>query len=86
MAILTADGNGTSSSSSSSSGAAAAPKQRSNWRREKSRYGPMFLSPEVVTPRGPQFPGDGGDLPATPTWVPRLTPSRRGDDLYLNVH
>ncbi|POR34637.1 Uncharacterized protein TPAR_05162, partial [Tolypocladium paradoxum] len=51
-----------------------------NWRRESG--GPLYLSPELVTPRQ-QAPGD---LPATPTWIPRLTPSRRGDDLYLNVH
>lgn len=25
------------------------------------------------------------DLPSTPTWLPRLTPTRRGDDLFLNV-
>ncbi|KAI0407647.1 hypothetical protein F4802DRAFT_552776 [Xylaria palmicola] len=26
-----------------------------------------------------------GTLPQTPTWQPKLTPTRRGDDLYLNV-
>lgn len=56
------------------------PSHQSNWRRESG--GPLYLSPELVTPRQ-QAPGD---LPATPTWIPRLTPSRRGDDLYLNVH
>lgn len=25
------------------------------------------------------------DLPSTPTWLPRLTPTRRGEDLVLNV-
>lgn len=31
--------------------------------------------------------GDGGDpeLPKTPGWVPRLTPTRRGDELFLSV-
>lgn len=44
------------------------------WRRDD------FPPPGVpMTPRLP------GDLPATPTWVPRLTPTRRGDDLFLNV-
>jgi hypothetical protein len=33
----------------------------------------------------PAAPGMPSDLPATPTWVPRLTPTRRGDDLFLNV-
>ncbi|KAI1418522.1 hypothetical protein F5Y13DRAFT_184164 [Hypoxylon sp. FL1857] len=26
-----------------------------------------------------------GSLPHTPTWLPKLTPTRHGDDLYLNV-
>ncbi|KAI0141699.1 hypothetical protein GGR57DRAFT_402176 [Xylariaceae sp. FL1272] len=26
-----------------------------------------------------------GTLPMTPTWLPKLTPTRRGDDLFLNV-
>lgn len=28
---------------------------------------------------------DGKELPATPGWKPKLTPTRRGDDLFLNV-
>jgi hypothetical protein len=28
---------------------------------------------------------DGSDLPRTPGWVPRLTPTRRGDELFLSV-
>lgn len=43
------------------------------WRRDG------LLSPEPVTPKM------AAELPATPTWVPRLTPTRRGDDLFLNV-
>jgi hypothetical protein len=27
----------------------------------------------------------GGEMPATPGWVPRLTPTRRGDELFLSV-
>ncbi|EFY91452.1 hypothetical protein MAC_02615 [Metarhizium acridum CQMa 102] len=48
--------------------------------RHRASGGPMYLSPEVITPRG-----SSGDLPSTPTWLPRLTPTRRGADLYLNV-
>ncbi|KAH7149402.1 hypothetical protein B0J13DRAFT_304948 [Dactylonectria estremocensis] len=29
--------------------------------------------------------GRDSGLPATPTWLPRLTPTRRGKDLFLNV-
>jgi hypothetical protein len=29
--------------------------------------------------------GGGKELPATPGWKPKLTPTRRGDDLFLNV-
>ena len=29
--------------------------------------------------------GYGSDLPRTPGWVPRLTPTRRGDELFLSV-
>ncbi|KAK1654263.1 hypothetical protein BDP81DRAFT_497081, partial [Colletotrichum phormii] len=54
----------------------------------------MLLSPDAALfPTPPGFPsrtggggaGRGGHLPATPTWQPRLTPTRRGDDLFLNV-
>lgn len=30
-------------------------------------------------------PGQQQDLPSTPGWRPKLTPTRRGDDLFLNV-
>ncbi|KAI1643558.1 uncharacterized protein F4817DRAFT_250054 [Daldinia loculata] len=30
-------------------------------------------------------PSPRGSLPATPTWQPKLTPTRHGDDLYLSV-
>ena len=29
--------------------------------------------------------GNEGDLPGTPGWVPKLTPTRRGDELFLSV-
>ncbi|KAH8204669.1 hypothetical protein TruAng_001144 [Truncatella angustata] len=51
------------------------------------RQGPGgFLSPEMAAMMspGPRGLGTGG-LPATPTWQPKLTPTRRGDDLFLNV-
>ncbi|OAA42214.1 hypothetical protein NOR_05063 [Metarhizium rileyi] len=41
---------------------------------------PMYPSSDLVTPQR-----YSGDLPSTPTWLPRLTPTRRGEDLYLNV-
>jgi hypothetical protein len=43
------------------------------WRRDG------LLSPEMATPKRT------GDLPATPIWQPKLTPTRRGDDLFLGV-
>lgn len=33
---------------------------------------------------GGQYLGTG-DLPKTPGWVPKLTPTRRGDELFLSV-
>ncbi|KAI1851092.1 hypothetical protein JX266_003757 [Neoarthrinium moseri] len=50
------------------------------WKRQGGPPGSAgLLSPEMaamMSPRG---------LPATPTWQPKLTPTRRGDDLFLNV-
>ncbi|KAI1133409.1 hypothetical protein F5Y10DRAFT_87593 [Nemania abortiva] len=43
------------------------------WRRR----GDGLLSPDMASPRG--------TLPQTPIWQPKLTPTRRGGDLYLNV-
>ena len=41
----------------------------------------------------PQLAGGGGmqvvertDLPSTPGWIPKLTPTRRGDELFLSVN
>lgn len=31
------------------------------------------------------YGSDGNELPRTPGWVPRLTPTRRGDELFLSV-
>ncbi|KAF7545412.1 hypothetical protein G7Z17_g9198 [Cylindrodendrum hubeiense] len=46
---------------------------RAKWRRENAG------SQEESTS------GRDSSLPATPTWLPRLTPTRRGKDLFLNV-
>ncbi|KAL7969467.1 hypothetical protein HDV63DRAFT_394897 [Trichoderma sp. SZMC 28014] len=35
------------------------------------------------TPKMPPPPEQPAELPATPVWKPRLTPTRRGEDLYL---
>lgn len=35
------------------------------------------------TPKMPPPPQQPAELPATPVWKPRLTPTRRGEDLYL---
>ncbi|ETS82277.1 hypothetical protein PFICI_07279 [Pestalotiopsis fici W106-1] len=51
------------------------------------RHGPGgLLSPDMAAMMSPGARGLGsGGLPATPTWQPKLTPTRRGDDLFLNV-
>lgn len=49
------------------------------WKRD-GRAGDGLLSPDMAGVSSPRT-----RLPATPTWQPRLTPTRRGDDLYLNV-
>jgi hypothetical protein len=56
------------------SGAVAAASQ---WRRDLDIGGPGY---DPSTP--PRFQRD---YPPTPTWEPRLTPTRRGDDLFLDV-
>jgi hypothetical protein len=57
------------------------------WRRQGNIPGSTgLLSPDMAGMMSPAHrrPGTGG-LPATPTWQPKLTPTRRGGDLYLNV-
>lgn len=54
-------------------------------RRDGEPNDPGLLSPDMAagsmsTPRTRLQ-----RLPATPTWQPKLTPTRRGDDLFLNV-
>ncbi|KXJ90931.1 hypothetical protein Micbo1qcDRAFT_204969 [Microdochium bolleyi] len=60
---------------------AAAAGRKQPWRRQGDT-GAGFLSPEDA---GLASPLGTGVLPMTPGWRPRLTPTRRGDDLYLNV-
>ncbi|KAH8893227.1 hypothetical protein GQ53DRAFT_106307 [Thozetella sp. PMI_491] len=57
------------------------------------RAAAFMLGGSSGTPKKPQpkwmreqQEGDlGSQLPMTPGWLPRLTPTRRGDDLFLNV-
>ncbi|RYP43381.1 hypothetical protein DL770_011686 [Monosporascus sp. CRB-9-2] len=61
-----------------------------HWRRQQGAGGPGLLSPEtaaagLASPRDPPAGLGSGTLPMTPTWQPKLTPTRRGDDLFLNV-
>ncbi|RYP72887.1 hypothetical protein DL771_003925 [Monosporascus sp. 5C6A] len=61
-----------------------------HWRQQQGAGGPGLLSPEtaatgLVSPRDPSAGLGSGTLPMTPTWQPKLTPTRRGDDLFLNV-
>lgn len=50
------------------------------------RFGPGgLLSPDTAMMSPGGRPLGSGGLPATPTWQPKLTPTRRGDDLFLNV-
>ncbi|OIW28929.1 hypothetical protein CONLIGDRAFT_399892 [Coniochaeta ligniaria NRRL 30616] len=46
--------------------------RRVKWQRDQE--GPGFIGRETAAA-----------LPATPGWLPKLTPTRRGDDLFLNV-
>ncbi|KAI1824568.1 hypothetical protein F4861DRAFT_252059 [Xylaria intraflava] len=39
----------------------------------------------MLTPDASAFESSRGTLPQTPMWQPRLTPTRQGDDLFLNV-
>ncbi|KAI1435184.1 hypothetical protein GGR50DRAFT_338851 [Xylaria sp. CBS 124048] len=55
------------------------PKAR-HWRRQDDDPG-LIVTPGATTLESPTR----GTLPRTPGWQPRLTPTRRGDDLFLNV-
>ncbi|WYZ41533.1 hypothetical protein EsH8_V_000428 [Colletotrichum jinshuiense] len=60
-----------------------------NWRPYRpGAGGDMLLSPGAFFPAPPGASSRSrweSDLPSTPTWQPKLTPTRRGDDLFLNV-
>ncbi|KAJ4159868.1 uncharacterized protein LMH87_007806 [Akanthomyces muscarius] len=74
------------------------PKSQSNL-GIRSRWQQSPQQQQTQTPQGGGGGGDGRtqggyraaeypatqDLPSTPTWLPRLTPTRRGEDLVLNV-
>ncbi|KAI1751715.1 hypothetical protein F4782DRAFT_175901 [Xylaria castorea] len=53
-------------------------KKAQKWRRQGNDGG--LLSPDAILLGSPR-----GTLPQTPIWQPKLTPTRRGGDLYLNV-
>ncbi|KAI1814192.1 hypothetical protein GGS20DRAFT_431784 [Poronia punctata] len=56
------------------------------WRRRREdNDGGVVFSPDMFSLASPVGPTSKGTLPMTPTWQPKLTPTRRGDDLYLNV-
>ncbi|KAI0012566.1 hypothetical protein F4779DRAFT_614535 [Xylariaceae sp. FL0662B] len=53
-------------------------KRAGQWKLQGGQNG--MLSPDAAGIYSP-----GGTLPQTPSWQPKLTPTRRGDDLYLKV-
>ncbi|KAI1303344.1 hypothetical protein F5Y03DRAFT_385171 [Xylaria venustula] len=55
-------------------------KKAQPWRRKGGGGNGDFLSPDAFSLASPR-----GTLPQTPIWQPKLTPTRRGDDLFLNV-
>ncbi|OAA58247.1 hypothetical protein ISF_06786 [Cordyceps fumosorosea ARSEF 2679] len=59
----------------------ALPQQQhpERWRQQQQKGGNGEVKTKV--PERPATP----ELPSTPTWLPRLTPTRRGTDLVLNV-
>lgn len=69
-------------------------QQHAKWRVLKQGDIERAKSPEWK----PQLAGGGGagvgngqvvertDLPLTPGWIPKLTPTRRGDDLFISVN
>ncbi|TGJ88646.1 hypothetical protein E0Z10_g88 [Xylaria hypoxylon] len=55
-------------------------KKSQQWRRQAGGGDNGLLSPYSLELSSPK-----GTLPQTPIWQPKLTPTRWGDDLYLNV-
>lgn len=65
---------------------ALAPKElqrRDHWKQQEEQQQKKKQGGDGKT----QVPGGLGtpELPSTPNWLPRLTPTRRGEDLVLNV-
>jgi len=64
-------------------------QQAGKWTRQPTPGSGFLLSPEAELSTPPRRPGgpwfSPDDLPRSPAWNPKLTPTRRGDDLYLNV-
>jgi hypothetical protein len=63
-------------------------RQQSKWRVLEKSDKERAMSPNWR----PQLAGEGTmqvvertDLPATPGWIPKLTPTRKGDELFLSV-
>lgn len=55
--------------------------KKARWRRgNHGNNGGAMLSPDDAGLASPR-----GTLPQTPVWQPKLTPTRHGEDLYLNV-
>ncbi|OTB00659.1 hypothetical protein M426DRAFT_233523 [Hypoxylon sp. CI-4A] len=52
-------------------------KRRDQWAKEN--------DPNSISGMDDGISSAKGSLPFTPTWKPKLTPTRHGDDLYLNV-
>ena len=66
-------------------GSEARPSQGGKWKRQPTANPVFMLSPEAALATPPRPGGRDGDIPRSPAWNPKLTPTRRGDDLYLNV-
>ncbi|KAL7622797.1 hypothetical protein AAE478_006476 [Parahypoxylon ruwenzoriense] len=53
-------------------------KKKNQWERQGGQG-------SIPSPEDGGLSSPKGTLPHTPTWQPKLTPTRHGDDLYLNV-
>ncbi|KAI1100962.1 hypothetical protein F4804DRAFT_317497 [Jackrogersella minutella] len=53
--------------------------------KNKDRWKSRMAQGNMLSPDDASFPSAKGSLPHTPTWQPKLTPTRHGDDLYLDV-
>ncbi|KAI1140260.1 hypothetical protein F5Y05DRAFT_310974 [Hypoxylon sp. FL0543] len=53
-------------------------EKKDRWKRQRDQA-------NKPSPDASSLSSGKGSLPHTPTWQPRLTPTRHGDDLYINV-